>query len=294
MKRIFFVRPAVWFCLAFALIASGQLRRFGIANDKESTFGIRTAGRLIRCGDLRYYASRRVSFFKPGGIEIDGKRYVDIRMKVADENFAQGFDVRYPYGVTEKTIVPLFGYACQIGEVRTTLQSEDGNKGEDSDDEENVQLIVTVLEKLSKESHSNQLAIPLGGSAERRQKAPGETTHAPWQHARYEMELKSIKTVDNVVVAELRTIAFDRDKGGDYRKTRPDGIKTLTVRQGQTFESPESLSVDKDGNTETLLPPTKFLVTRIVPPVPNQNIVGWITLRPLVKEWPESPSENKK
>ncbi len=294
MKSIYFVRVVVWCCWAISFSSSSLRTRPCVADENPRTFAIRTESKLITCEDLRYEAQRRVSFYKPGGLEIDGKKYVHIRLRVADKKIAQGFDVRYPFGVTEKMVVPLFGYVCEIGEIRTDRRPGDGDDGEDSDDTESVQLVVTTVETLRKEFHPNQLAIPLGGFAERRQEAPGEPTHFPWQHARYEIRLQSIKTEDKHVVAELRTIAFDRNKEGGDRKTRPDAIKHLTVREEQTFESPESFCIDKDGNKETLVPPTKFLVTRIVPPDPKRNIIGWITLRPLVKEWPEPPTENKK
>ncbi len=289
MKIIYLVRCGV----ALTLSASSPMARLSVADENPRSFAIRTASKLIMCADLRYEARRRVSFYKPGGVEIDGKRYVHILMKVSDEKIAHGFKVNYPFGVTERMVVPLFGYVCEIGEIRTDRRPGDGDDGEDSDDTERVQLVVSVVEDLREEFHPNQLAIPLGGSAVRHQNPPG-MTNAPWQDSRYQIQLTSIKTVGKKAVAELRTIAFDRNKEGGDRKTRPDGIKHLVVREGETLDSPESLSIDKVGNKETLVPPTKFLVTRIVPPNPKRNIIGWITLRPLVKEWPEPPKENRK
>ncbi len=140
MRAIYFVRVAVWSCLAVTLSVPCLIARQGVADDNKRTFAIRTEGRPVRCADLSYYASRRVSFFKPGGIERDGKRYAAILVNVEDEKFAQSFRVSYP-SVTEKTIVPLFGYACEVGEVRTDRRPEDGDyddAGDDGDDGERV------------------------------------------------------------------------------------------------------------------------------------------------------------
>ncbi len=244
------MRVAVWCCLAITFSPSWLRTRHCVADENPRTFAIRTVvetkSQRILSADLTYEARRRVSFYKPGGLEIDGKKYVHIRVRVSDEKFAQAFDVRYPFGVTEKAIVPLFGYACEIGEIRTDRRPEDGDDGEDSDDTESVQLVVTTVETLRKEFHPNQLAIPLGGFAERRQEAPGEPTHFPWQHVRYVLDLKSITTVDGAFVAEIDTFPVDRNTNGGDRALRPGGRKTLKVRQGQTFESPESFNVDKD------------------------------------------------
>lgn len=262
-----------------------------LANDRPQKWDIK-GGSKIQWADLNY----EVGDDYDGSFGKNRERRLNVLIiKVANRDLCQAFQVWYP-PLTEGLIVPVFGSASQIKQIKMEPQKEEPKTFADVELYRGIPVKLEVIKEFSDENQPNDLAIPLDGTLERRQAVPPEIQEfsSPWADARYAFRLKRIIQVQGEAVAEVQSLAFDRKVDGSDRPTRRDGVKILKLRQRETFESLESLLFDENGKAKTLLAPIKFRVTRIVPPDPQRNVLGWIMVRPLVKEWPELPSKDQK
>ncbi len=202
----------------------------------------------------------------------------NIDVRVIGPAEVETFVWKYP-DLEERMIIPLFGYACRVEKLRGENEFSD-------------RLELKVLKGDWREKqYGDDLAIPLSGIIGRTEALPTETKEDRWMNGRYLIRVRSIHKEKRRCVAKLEFGSINRDKASDCVNDLAGQFKSPVLATGDTFVIPASLCVDEDGKGETVFPETKFLVTGIVEPDATQHILGWVTVRPLVKTWPQ-PNPN--
>lgn len=210
---------------------------------------------------LKYFGSRRC------GKSMTGKWFATIRVWSMDADGRIAFRIdNYP-SASKGDVVPLFGAIARLGEV-TSDQGRPGADGGDEPDADTNSLFLTTIsaKELGCQPVENCLTIPV-------QTIPHQTYatrfEPDWKTVKYGIEVSKVEIVN-----------------GQKRCNLLIGAKEVTRRSfhiGDTFQVDEQLKTDKNGNP---VPPESFKIKDIVIPDPARQVIGWVTLQPMMKDWP--------
>lgn len=215
-----------------------------------------------------------------------------ILTQVMDRKKQYWFYSRYPL-VAEGDVIPLFGAVWEVGaihlDVSRTTQSYDGM----TDYKDRLQLARIVPTKIACSAVANCLCVPLGGYVER--VALEGHRNGVGNFSTYYLEVTGIgpRNKDQVVarhisepitaIVDVRTIDHS---GNECEKGSHGQHKVVTVKVNDILNVPEIMCVDEAGNKTVLFPADRFMVLDIVAEDVKQKVIGWVTLQPLLENWP--------